>query len=112
MTITPKNKLIRDNVPGSITEQGRTPNLITLDDTTFQKEIFNKLVDEAKEAVEAQNDSDHLAEEIADVYEVLDSIIKLKNLDPNQIKQIQINKRVQWGSFDKKIWLESVTEKE
>ena len=111
MTITPKNKLIRDNVPSSIIEQGRTPNLITLDDTTFQKEIFNKLVDEAKEVVEAQNDSDHLAEEIADVYEVLDSIIRLKNLNPNQIKQIQINKRDQWGSFDKKTWLESVTEK-
>lgn len=111
MTITQKNKLVRDNVPNSIREQSRTPNLITLDDTTFQKELFNKLVDEANEVVESQNVSEHLLEELADVLEVIDSIVNLKKLNFDQIKNIQTEKRKKWGGFDQKIWLESVTEK-
>ncbi len=112
MTIIPKNKLIRDNVPNSITEQGRTPNLKTLSDSEFEKEIFDKLVDESKEVTEAKSDQDHLSEEIADVFEVLDSIIKTKNLNYNHIKKIQSDKKEKWGGFDQQIWLESVTEKE
>lgn len=112
MTPTPKNKLIRDNVPNSITEQGRTPNLKILSDSEFEKEIFNKLLDEAKEVVEAQNDAEHLLEELADVLEVIDSIANFKKLNTNQIKNIQTEKRKKWGGFDQKIWLESVIEKE
>ncbi len=111
MTITPKNKLIRDQVPSSIIKQGRTPNLRTLNNEEFQKEIFNKLIDEANEVIESQNNLDHLPEEIADVLEVIDSIIKIKNLDKNQILKIQTEKRNKWGSFDQKVWLKSVTEK-
>lgn len=111
MSTTPKNKLIRDYVPSSITEQGRIPNLKTLNDSEFEKEIFNKLLDEAKEVTEARSDQDHLSEEIADVFEVLDTIIKIKDLNLDQIKKIQTDKRNKWGGFDQKIWLESVTEK-
>lgn len=112
MSITPKNKLVRNNVPHSITEQGRTPNLKTLNDNEFETELFNKLLDETKEVLEAKDDPEHLAEEIADVYEVIDTIIKIKNLNNDQIKQTQNNKRQKWGGFDQKIWLTSVTEKE
>lgn len=112
MTITPKNKLIRDNVPNSIREQGRTLNIIIRDDATFQKEIFNKLLDEAKEVIESQNDTQQLLEELADVLEVIDSIVNFKKLNFDQIKKIQTDKRNKWGGFDQKIWLESVTEKE
>ncbi len=112
MTITQKNKLVRDNVPSSITEQGRTPKLRILSKPEYEKEIFNKLIDEAKEVIEAKEDPNHLNEEIADVFEVLDTIIKIKNLNLDQIKKIQTDKRNKWGGFDQQIWLESVIEKE
>lgn len=111
-TITPKNKLIRDGIPQSIIDQGRTPNTRILDDTSFEKEIFNKLVDEAKEVTETINDQEHLTEEIADVFEVIDAIVKFKKLDMSQIVKLKEAKRNSWSGFDKKIWLESVTEKE
>jgi predicted house-cleaning noncanonical NTP pyrophosphatase (MazG superfamily) len=109
MSITPKNKLVRNNVPLSITEQGRTPNLKTLNDNEFEIELFNKLLDETKEVLEAKDDQEHLAEEIADVYEVIDTIIKIKNLNSDKKNK---KKKQKWGGFDQKIWLTSVTEKE
>jgi predicted house-cleaning noncanonical NTP pyrophosphatase (MazG superfamily) len=112
MIITQKNKLVRNNVIDDIESQGRKPNTSTLDDDRFQTEIFNKLADESKEVIESQNNSQHLSEEIADVYEVLDSIIKFKKLNPDAIKKLQNDKRDKWGNFDKKIWLESIIEKE
>ena len=112
MSTTPKNKLIRDKVVDGIFSESRTPNTKILNEGEFETEIFNKLLDESKEVIEAKNDLNHLPEEIADVLEVIDSIIKLKQLDISQIKQIQTDKRNQWGGFDNKIWLESVTEKE
>lgn len=112
MPTTPKNKLVRDFVPNSIIEQGRTPNLKNLNNQEFEREIFSKLLDEAKEVIEAKSDNEHLSEEIADVFEVIDSIINTKNLDYNHIKKVQANKKDKWGGFDQKIWLESVTEKE
>lgn len=112
MTITQKNKLVRDNVPSSIIEQSRTPNLRILSKPEYEKEIFKKLIDETKEVIEAMEDPNHLKEEIADVYEVLDAIIKNKKLSSEEIKHIQRQKREKWGGFDQQIWLESVTEKE
>lgn len=112
MAITPKNKLIRDKVIDSISSQGRTPNIKILDNKSFETEICSKLVDEAKEVVGSIEDRGHLSEEIADVLEVIDAIIKTKNLNLDEIQKIKVDKRNQWGGFDKQIWLESVTEKD
>ena len=111
-SIIQKNKLIRDGIPQSIIDQGRTPNTRILEDAEFEKEIFNKLLDEAKEVTESVNDIGHLSVEIADVLEVIDAIVKFKNLDMSEIQKIKENKRKAWGGFDKKIYLDSTTEKD
>jgi len=112
MHILPKNKLIRDGIPQSIIDQGRTPNTRILDDRDFEKEIFSKLVDEAKEVTETIEDPEHLSEEIADVLEVIDAIVKTKKLNLDEIQKIKAQKRNAWGGFDKKVYLDSTVEKD
>lgn len=64
------NKLIRDHIPEIIRKAGRECEVETMTQTDYHQALLNKLVEEAKEAVEA--DPDNLVEELADVYEVIE----------------------------------------
>ncbi len=96
-------KLVRDLIPKIIKdEDGRDVPVRSLDDSEFEKYLRQKIVEEATELLHA--DSDHnLVEEIADVREILDTIEKLKGITPEQIKQIQAQKRTKRGGFDDRL---------
>jgi|CXWL01.1.fsa_nt_gi predicted house-cleaning noncanonical NTP pyrophosphatase (MazG superfamily) len=111
MTVTPKYKLVRDLVPDSIASEGRTPNTRILEEPELIAELAKKLQEEAREITQVVTGSkDHLVEEIADIYEVLDNIIETKKLDKQKIQGIQEKKKREVGSFKKKIFLISVNE--
>lgn len=113
MAITPKNKLVRDLIPDTIVAEGRTPNTITLDPDRFVDELIKKLREEVAEiTVAIPGSPEHLAEEISDLYEVIDSLIKIKDLDKKQISEIQTKKRQERGGFEKRIFLVSIKEKD
>ena len=97
-------KLVRDKIPVIIQQnEGRTATIQALDDDKeFLSFLLKKVVEEAEELSHATNDH-NLQEEIADVYEVIDAVIKLKGLSAQDIAIIQDEKRAKRGGFDKRL---------
>lgn len=100
------NKLVRDNIPEIISKDGAKPVTRVLNDEEFKKELLKKLMKESQEVVEAVVDKKELIKEIGDVFEVLDSIINVFNIDAEEIKRIKQERKEKRGGFDKKIFLE------
>ena len=99
------NKLVRDNIPEIIKKDKAEPVIRILEHEEFLKELFIKLVEEAKEAVAAMDDKQELMKEIGDIYEVIDAIIDNCDLDKNLIMGIKNKRKVERGGFSKKILL-------
>lgn len=98
-------KLVRNNIPEIIEQTGKKVNYRTLDYEEFQHELKVKLVEEAKEFLNAKTIDEEI-EELADIYEVLGFITHDKNIVMDAVEK----KRNEKGWFNKRIFLESVEE--
>ena len=101
-------KLIRDKIPFLINPHKYQVQSKTLSDSEYKKALKLKLIEESQEVLTA--DRDCLSEEIADVYEVLDALIKAYNLEPEKIQQIKQEKAEKKGKFEQKIQLISLNQ--
>ena len=99
------NKLVRDNIPTKIENNGEKVVTRILSDEEFRIELYKKLLEESQEVINSQSAEDTL-EELADVLEVLKAIAKLENKDIHDILDKANQKRLKRGGFDKKIFLE------
>ena len=99
-------KLVRDKIPEIREKDNLVPICRTLNNKEYQIELNKKLVEEVKEYLESQE-----TEELADIVEVIYSIVKLKNISLEDFEKIRIDKVEKRGSFDKKIFLEREEEK-
>ena len=97
------NKLVRDNVPKLIEESGRKQKSRVLNDKEYEEALMDKIVEEIEEYRVSKNE-----EEIADIYEVLDCLVKLKEYEPMHIDYLRLIKREARGSFHDRILLVEV----
>jgi predicted house-cleaning noncanonical NTP pyrophosphatase (MazG superfamily) len=96
-------KLIRDKIP-EIIKDGK-PVTRVLSDAEFLQALENKLLEEVQEMRDKNADKKM---ELADIYEVLDVLLKTYGFSKKEILEIQKKKREERGGFDKKLFLESV----
>ena len=79
------NKLVRDKIPEEINKiEGRKANYKILDEEEYLKELDKKLFEEANEFVE-----EHSIEELADLVEVMETIINARNIKCEDIEEFQ-----------------------
>lgn len=104
---TTYNKLVRDKIPQLIEESGRKQTSRKLNDEEYFKALIDKVIEEIKEYRETDNE-----EELADVFEVLDNIVKFKDYEPMHIDYLKIKRKEARGTFDERIFLEEVEDKE
>ena len=95
------NKLVRDNIPEIMINNGANPVIRILNDEEYLVELNKKLQEELNEYLKDNN-----VEELADLEEVLLAILKLKKISKTDFDNIRIKKAEKRGSFDKKIFLE------
>ena len=70
------NKLVRDKIPENINRmEGRKATWRIMDDDEYIKELNKKLLEEAHEFIE-----ENAVEELADIMEVIQSIMRVKNI--------------------------------
>lgn len=100
------NKLVRDNIPTIIENNGEQAFTEILNDVDYEKELLKKLEEETKEVVGASSKVE-LLEELADVYEVLKSLAELHSLTTEDIERVALEKRNKRGGFSKRIYLKS-----
>lgn len=101
------NKLVRDNIIGNIERKGHTCEYRKLSDEEYRQELDKKLLEESKEVIEA-----HSAEELGDLIEVIQTIMKEHNISFEEVKQAMQKKKDLNGAFDNRIFLISVDEKD
>ena len=101
------NKLVRDKIIENIERKGHSCKYRKLTSKEFERELDNKLLEEAKEVIE-----EHSAEEIGDLLEVIKSIMKEYQISYEEVKNVMEQKRKKNGAFDKRLFLISVEEKD
>jgi len=97
------NKLVRDNILNIIKTNGQKYNFHIASDSEYWIKLKEKLYEEINEFMEVES-----IEEIADIFEVLLSILKYKNISISDLENIRQNKENKLGSFNKRIILENV----
>ncbi|MFI7694191.1 hypothetical protein ACIBQ6_34370 [Nonomuraea sp. NPDC049655] len=96
-------KLVRDNIPEIIRQNGGEPVITSLDEAGYRKALLVKLFEEATELKEAP--SAKVAEEIADVYEVLRALAAVHGHDWTAIEKVAAAKREERGGFRDRLYL-------
>jgi len=92
------NKLIRSKLQERMSVEGVNVVGRNLNSEEFTQELKNKLVEEAIE-VQDTNSRDSLVKELADVMEVIESIISVHNITKEEVEKEQVIKRETNGQF-------------
>lgn len=100
------NKLVRDNIPNIIKNNGEDPITRILTNEEYKQELEKKLYEEYQEVLESSGED--RIEELADMLEVIKALAKLENKDLDDIINIANQKNNKRGAFNDKIFLEKV----
>ena len=100
------NKLVRDNIPDIIKNNGEIPITKILIDDEYKLELEKKLYEEYQEVLNSSGKE--RIEELADMLEVMISLAKLEGKDLDDVIEVAKVKRLKRGGFNKKIYLEEV----
>lgn len=95
------HKLVRDNIPKKIESNGEKAAYHIATDAEYWLKLKEKLLEEVSEFNQAEN-----AEELADIFEVIEAIVEYKKFDPNIIAQLKADKAEKNGKFKNKIILD------
>ena len=102
------NKLVRDKIPDQINCKGdRKANYRILSNEEYLIELDKKLFEEAHEFVE-----EHSVEELADLTEVINAIMKFKNISIDDVKDARKIKNNKKGKFKDKVYLIDVEQEQ
>ena len=97
------NKLVRDNIPNIISENGEKPITRVLTDEEYIRELNLKIEEEVKEYL-----LDFSVEELADIEVVIRAILDYKNVSYEEFENVRLNKVNKRGAFKERIFLERV----
>jgi len=101
------DKLVRDNIPKIISENGSLPVTRVLSDDEYFFYLKKKLLEECNEVLNSKSNSEIL-EELSDVLEVVYSMSKFLSTSHSQLETLRESKSSERGSFDCKILLEKI----
>lgn len=99
-------KLVRDKIPEIISSNNETPVTRILSDLEYKEELEKKLYEEYLEVLTSTGKN--RIEELADMLEVMISLAKLENKSLDDIITVAKKKNEKRGSFEDKIYLETV----
>ncbi len=93
-----QNKLWRDKAPQLMENMGSVIHIKELSDEEYSHILGLKLLEEAEEVAAAQSSEERMSE-LADLYEVIDSLMALYKIDKDEVLISQEKKRSQRGGF-------------
>ncbi len=103
------NKLVRDNIPNIIQGNGESPVVRVLDEDEYKSELEKKLGEEYQEVLETTTVEDRI-EELADMLEIIMALADIHGKSLDDVRDVCDNKRRKRGGFQKRIYLERVTD--
>ncbi len=99
------NKLVRDNIPDIIREQGETPVIRTLGNEEYEACLHKKLREEVEEFL-----AESTLDELSDILEVLEALAGFHGWTDGEIQKVRRNKAESRGAFRERVFLEKVVE--
>ena len=102
------NKLGRDKGVESFKAEGITPDYILLQGNDLSDALKEKLVEESYEVKSAHNRQEIMSE-LADIFEVIDSLCKIHEISMQDIELIKEKKHLERGGFDNGFYLKTIT---
>ena len=102
---TSYHKLVRDFIPNIIEADGKSCIYETLSDEDYIYLLDQKLNEELTEYQDSKS-----LEELADILEVIQAIVKARGWTLEELERIRANKAAKRGGFKKKILLKEVLE--
>jgi len=103
-------KLVRDKIPEIIVANGATLKMRVLNDQEFASAVDDKILEEARELVDAEIREDVL-KELADLKEIALAKANLFQITDQEIETERVKRGGARGTFMQKIFLEEVEEK-
>jgi 8-oxo-dGTP diphosphatase len=100
------SKLVRNKILDDMLRQKELVRYHILDDRQYLRELQKKILEETSE-IDIEN-NEKLLSELADLQEVINSMLSAINKKPKDLKAIQDKKNAQFGSFDKKVYIDTV----
>jgi len=97
------DKLVRDNIPEIIRENGQEAVYRILDDKEYIERLNQKLLEEVNEYIEL-----NCLNEICDILEVLEALCEAMGISQEDLKLAKSKKAAKNGAFKKRILLEKV----
>ena len=97
------NKLVRDRIPEIVKVSGRTCECETLSDEAYIRKLDEKLNEEL-----AEYQQDKSIEELADLLEVMEAVVRARGHTWDDLIRIRTEKRTKRGGFEKKILLKEI----
>lgn len=99
------NKLVRDNIPKIIADNGEKANTYILDDAQYITELKKKLLEEVDEYLESSE-----LMELADILEVVDALSAAVGSSFDNVLELKKKKAQKNGAFYDRIFLTEVYE--
>jgi predicted house-cleaning noncanonical NTP pyrophosphatase (MazG superfamily) len=103
----PYDKLVRDKVPDAIRADGHTCHVEVLGPEEYVTQLKRKLVEEAREALEASSHDD-LVLELADLMEVVRSLCAATGVTLEAVEAMRLQRQAERGGFDQRLLLRFV----
>lgn len=97
------NKLVRDRIPEIIRKHGCECEVMEISKSEYCQALREKLIEEALEA--ASSEPQELVTELADLYEVIDTIMTVYGINRDLLLAEQKKRRIDRGGFTKRIRL-------
>ena len=101
------NKLVRDNIPDIIKNNGENPVTRILDKEEYKQELEKKLYEEYNEVLATTTTEDRI-EELADMLEIIRALATVEKKTLDDVISTADAKRIKRGAFEEKIFLEKV----
>ena len=99
------HKLVRDRIPEIIEASGKSCTYEILSDKDYIRFLEEKLNEELAEYQESKS-----LEELADLLEVMQAVVKARGWTLEELEQVRADKAAKRGGFEKKILLKEVSE--
>jgi predicted house-cleaning noncanonical NTP pyrophosphatase (MazG superfamily) len=97
------DKLVRDEIPKIIEQNGETPIVYRANENEYEQRLLAKLDEEVAEFRESREIA-----ELADILEVLHAIREQEGITKDRLEQLRSDKAEERGRFEERIVLERV----
>ena len=101
------NKLVRDNIKTMLESNGCNVYAKELSDEDYIQALHDKLYEEVEELCEAESKED-VVKEIADIFQVLETICAMADISPEEILETQQKKIEKNGGFQEGIFIDYI----